>query len=380
MTLVAVTDRQAYKDSRSIVKVTDANYKTFKRLRVSRSIDDVCGEFKITISRPVKSQSPFKIGNTIDIQLNENQIMRGRIYTTSLEGDAFSDDITIAGRDITGDLIDSTVPDDSKVYSEGVNIFDIAGKIIRSMGLSNQIGVINSSGSKIEPFTEEEIVACKTGQTAISFLQKYCRKRQLFLNTDNVGNLVFFKAAGIKTGNNLINLFSDSAGSNRNNVIDYRTKYDISSRFGLYTCKAQSADGWGNNEVDAEGSTVDLSITGHRVLEIKMEEESSSSAECKKRAQEESNVRRARGFEYRVVVQGFGDRLLWGTNQFVTVRDERSGISGEFLIKAVKYKIDNSKGRTTKLTITNKDAYTTQAAISLRDAQQSDAGLGWIND
>jgi prophage tail gpP-like protein len=374
MTLILRTPKIGYNDTASIVKTLDTNYKTFKSFIISRSIDDVCGKFKIVISRPQTIISPLRTGDTVDIILDGTQVMRGKIYENILTGDAFSDDIIISGRDITGDIVDSTVPDDSKVYSNGVSIFDIAGKILGSMQLSDDIGIRNQTGGTIIPFTDDEIVSCNVGYTVIKFLMKYCRKRQLFLNTDAFGRLVFFKADGVTTGNRIINL---NVGID-NNVISYKVKYNISNRFGRYVCKTQDIGGWGDLTVDAVGGASDPQITARRTLEFKMEEGGDSS-EGADRAAEESNVRRARGFEYVVTVQGFKDKQFWGVNQFVTVADDKADVHGTFLVKAVEYRLDNILGRTTKLTITNKDAYTAQAAISLREAQESDAGSGWNN-
>lgn len=372
--IIHKSSKTAYSDSRSRIQAFNTSYKKFKSLRVTRSIDTVCGEFKLVISRPPKSESPFKVGDVIDILLEGSQVMRGKIYEVFLEGDSGSDQMIFMGRDITGDLVDSTVPDDSKVYTSGVNIFDIATKIIRSLGLSKTIGVVNLSGGVIEPFTSEEIVSCKTGDTVIEFLHKYCRKRQLFLNTDTNGNLVFFKAEGFRTANKLTNKFAN----NNNNVIFYRTKYNISNRFYRYICKTQEADLWDSGVVDADGTAIDGLVANTRQLEFKLEERARSS-ECKERAAEEANVRRARSFEYVVEVQGFRDSTTWGVNQFVLVDDDRANVSGEFLVKTVDYTVDNNRGSITRLTIASRDAYTTEAAVSKRTSQLSEAGSDWVN-
>ena len=359
-----------YDDKDSIVRISNTNYKTFKSFSVSRSIDDVCGAFNIGITRPPNDVTPFKTGDIIDIILDDVQVMRGKIYEIIPEGDAISDDIILAGRDITGDIVDSTVPDDSKVYTDGVSIFDIAGKILRSLGLGNKIQIINLSGESIKSlsFTKEEIISCKTGYTVIKFLLKYCRKRQLFLNTDVFGNLVFFKAKGFKTGNQIINEFKN----NQNNVVSYKSKFNISKRFHKYICKSQDSALWlGGDDaiVDTDGIGIDGQIETTRILEFKSVE-SMSAEEAKNRAAEEANVRRARGFEYTAVVQGFKDKRPWAINQFVTVSDEKADVHGEFLIKGVVFNLDNLSGRTTKLILTDRDAYTAQATINKIDSRK----------
>ena len=359
----------------STVTKFDTQFQTFERLRVSRSIDGVCGEFSIVFSRPKNNEAIFKVEQVLDIKLDGQQVMRGKIYDISLEGDAFNDYIIVSGRDITGDLIDSTVPDSSKVFVAGANIFDIAGKIISAKGMSKRLTVVNGSGAAIAPFTKDEIVSCETGDTVIGFLHKYCRKRQLFLNTTTEGNLLFFKASGTTTGNRIINQFVN----NNNNVISYKSKFNAAERFYKYICKSQDSNSWtsGSSSVDTQGIAIDTGVGTFREKEFKLEEGSSGSDECAKRAAEEANVRRARAFEYIAEVQGFKDKKQWTINQLVSVADDRAGVSGEFLIRAVDFIVDNRKGSTTKLTITNKDAYTAQASINLRAKQETKQS--WYN-
>ena len=366
-----------YKDSESVINISNTNYKTFKSFNVSRSIDDVAGSFRITISRPSGNVSPFKVGNTIDIVLDDVQVMRGKIYESHVEGDSTNDDIIFSGRDITGDIIDSSVPDDSKVYVKGANLVTITEKILKSLGLESAIRVVDRSGAVIKSFDESEIVSCNVGDTVIEFLIKYCRKRQLFLNTDVRGDLIFFKAEGKKTGNRIIN----EKSNNDNNVISYSVKFNTSNRFNRYICKSQDSEAWVGGEdatVDSFGEAFDFEIEDSRIHEFKMEEDSPSSAECQARAAEEANVRRARGFEYKVTVQGFRDKVAWAINQFVNVSDDKAGVYGEFLIKGVEFKLDSQRGRITKLTIVNRDAYTAEAAINLRTSKEQNAGTVWV--
>ena len=364
----------AYRDTSSTITLFDTAFKTFKRVVVSRTIDGVCGEFSITMTRPANNSKPFKAGDVIDIKLDGNQVMRGKVYSIDIEGDAFDDYIIISGRDITGDLVDSTVPDSAKVFTDGVGIISIADKIIEAKGLSNDIIAINGTGGPIAPFTKKEIISCEIGDTVIEFLMKYCRKRQLFLNTSPTGALVFFKADGDKTGNRLIN----NLKNNNNNVTDYKARFSIADRFYKYTCKTQSSGGWSDGNVDSKASVFDPDVSSFRETEFKLEEGFSGSEECKKRAAEESNVRRARAFEYSATVVGFKDKSLWNINQLVNVSDDKAGVQGEFLIREVEYKVDSREGSTSKLTVTNKDAYTAEAALSLRGRQES--SKLWYNE
>ena len=376
MSLIRNSNKLRFSDDKVTVSVEGVTYKTFKSVNVVRTIDDVAGSFSVAISKPSGTVKDFKTGNIIFIKLDGVQVMRGKIYEIKVIGDSGNKGILLSGRDITGDLIDSSVPDGSKVFTDGVTLIAIAEKIITSLGLNVVMRVLDKSGGKIQPFSKVEIVSCQVGDTVIEFLSKYCRKRQLFLNTDAFSNLILFKATGEDTGNRIINQDID----NENNVISYKVKSNISKRFNKYICKVQDSDAWvggGDSTVDAVGVAFDPAIQGSRIHEFKMEEESPSSEECRKRAAEESNVRRARGFEYIVTVQGFKDKVTWAVNQFVTVSDDKAGVYGVFLIKGVEFKLDSTRGRFTKLTIVTKDAYTAEAAVNLRTSKEQNAGNKW---
>jgi len=360
--------RELYTSDRSVITISNVNYTDFKSFKVSRSVDDVCGSFSIEISRPF--DNPFKTGVVIDIVLDDIVLMRGKIYNVKLRGDHKTDNIILSGRDITGDLIDSTVPDNAKVYTSGVNIEDIASRVITALGLSG-IGIFNATGSAIEPFAEDEIVSCETEKRAVEFLQDYCRKRQLFLNTDETGSLIFFRATGEDRGNRIINLQKD----NNNNVISWDLNNDISERFGKYICKVQSDRDY-ETDVDITGEAFDTEISESRQLEFILEE-AGTQQECTNRAIEESNIRRARAFEYTVTVRGFEDKTLWTVNQLVDVDDFFNDVKGTFFLKSVEYKLNLETGRTTKLVLTNKDAYTLQAAKSARESKTSVAAGIW---
>lgn len=367
MGVALTTPKQIFEETEAVITVSNTNFARFKSFVIKRSVDDVCGTFRVVISRP--AENPFKRNMVIDIELDGRQFMRGRIYDIELNGEADADDIIISGRDITGDLIDSTVPDDAKVHQAGANLMTITKKIIDSLGLD--IGVLNNTGGPIESFAEDEIVSCETGQTAIDFLEQYSRKRQLFINTTTLGDLEFFKAGGENLGNRLINEFDN----NNNNVIVWNVNYNTSELFREYICKSQKASDTGSYD-EFTGTAIDIQSVEGRKLEF-IAEEVSTQAECDERAKQESNVRRARSFEYTATVQGFRDKEKWDVNQLVAVVDDFTDVYGQFFVKAVEFMLDITNGSTTRLTLTHKDAYTVQAAISAREVKTSEAGALW---
>ena len=82
-----------------------------------------------------------------------------------------------------------------------------------------------------------------------------------------------------------------------------------------------------------------------------------TSAECKKAAEEEANIRKIRGFQYSCEVSGFSaNGELWEDGLLVGVKDLKKGVQGDFLIKDIHYSYSGQGERTT-LVLTYPDAY-----------------------
>ena len=373
-------DRDTFRRSMSLrykdmLRISDNKQLGYKKIVVGRSMDNVCGYFEITVDRGFYDRSVAFPGQVVNIELDNRQIMRGRIYRVVSLGDASSGDIVISGRDVTGDLVDSTVPEGAKIFASGVDILTIGRGVINGLGLGFLIGAYLQGQNTIEPFSGEDVISDITAVSAIDFLHRYCRKRQLILNTDIFGNLLFKKAEGTRSNNEIINKFR---GTN-NNVISYRGTYDISKRYRKYICRSQDAELWSSEEVDSSGTALDTDplLYEGRELEFRMEEGADGS-EALKRAEEESNLRRSRAFTYTAIVEGFEDKTLWAIDRVVKVVDDFIFAQGDFLIKAVEYRWDLREGKTTKLELTTVDAYTAQANIDKIKSKYSNQGLEWL--
>ena len=371
------------------VLVGGREYTRFKSYSISRSVDDICGSFSLVLTTPLNN--PFELDSVIDIFIDSKQVMRGKVYSVEKTTDNNINDLMIYGRDITGDLIDSTVPDSCKTFlavNDGVttlSIFDIAVSMIEAAGMSKLISCINKAGV-IEPFSSDEIIVYRFGDTISDHLTRYCRKRQLFLNTDEMGNLVFFRATGSDNKNCL---YAQYNGKN-NNVISRSTKNSIHDRFYKYICRSQDAGNWGtilsalglgeddeDRDIDANGEAFDRSPdikNTFRVLEFKLEK-GGNDADCTGRAIEEAGLRRARAFRYSATVRGYSDIAPWSVDQIVKIVDDFAGIYGFLYLAAVEYRYDLDGGKTTRLELSYLDAYSLIAAqqSSVEEAKQNRA-------
>ena len=130
-------------------------------------------------------------------------------------------------------------------------------------------------------------------------------------------------------------------------------------RFKTYLVKGQAQ---GNDELfgakaaQPKGQASDSEITRARNLTVVAD--SGTSADMKRRATWERNVRaaRARSVSYRV--QGWTNAEgLWRHNVLVAVKDPLFRLDGEYLIKSVAQIYDLNEGRATELAVCDPAAF-----------------------
>jgi prophage tail gpP-like protein len=103
--------------------------------------------------------------------------------------------------------------------------------------------------------------------------------------------------------------------------------------------------------VNRQGEAVDPGIRSTRILQFQAEQ-SMNDAELKGRAEEDINIRRARGFRYQCTVPSH----KYSIGKLIRVQDDVANISGVFLIRAVTY-VSGSTGNTSQLTLCYPETY-----------------------
>ena len=333
---------------------------------VTRSIDSNAGSFRLTNSSTTPiSEYPMKVGDKVKIIIDDVKKVVGYIDDFSEDEDDGTHTVTISGRDNIQDLIDSSVPDTAKVSKGPITLKALCEKVIAAIGA--EIEVVNKVDG-IAEFTTEDLQAAGTGEMCMEFLVSFARKRQVYLVADGTGKMLIYRPDTSNKANQPLIHKKDNAA---NNVKRYSKKNSNQHRFNKYIVKSQ--DNFGNNtEADysdagtnRSGEAIDSEIRPTRILEIQAEE-SMTDAECKERAAEEANVRRAQGLVYTAIVAGTTqyDGTTWDFGQFLQVDDDFAGVVGEFLIKEVNYNIDVNSGTLTTLTCVQPDAYQVTAEAS----------------
>jgi prophage tail gpP-like protein len=346
-------------------------YTLWESATFNRSLDTNCGQFSITSSNPFNQSYPLRIGDRVQIIINGISVINGFVDKITANGDLGGHRLTLMGRDKVSDLIDSSVPDSAKSMKGPISLKAMAERIIAALGAG--IKVIDSTGG-IDDFGADELQAAESGQKCMDFLVSFARKRQVYLITNGSGDLVIFKPQGQKVRTQLLHRENGAT----NNVKTASLDLDISARYAKYVVRTQknvAADpfaGVSKSTVSVTGTAFDPEIRSSRYLEIKGEQ-AMSAAECTKRANEESNLRRAKGLQYTATLHGDSqdDGSPWDIGFLADVFDDYNGARGELLMFAISTKIDLSAGSETTIGCSPADAYRAIAKPSRKTKRKS---------
>lgn len=359
------------------IKLNGALYTNFISARVAKSIDALTTAFSFTSTVNTENLFPIRNGDIVEILADDIKLMTGNVEGLLVSYDARSHTIEISGRGILADLIDSSVKI-TKEFTGGVFLTDVARTVLDNLGL-DEVNIINNAGN-IDIFQEAEIISADVGQGAFDFLEKYARRRQVLLNEDEDGNLIFSRATAIKTSQTLHNI----VGRTDNNVLAGKLNLDYTNRYNQYVVRSQLNPVFQELGVtpelisDQNGKSTDSAIRLTRFLELNSEE-SSDSKDAKNRAIWENNIRRSRAFTYTATVQGHSfNGVLLQPNTLIQVQDDFCDIDSILLIRGVEYTYDLASGSQLVLTCAPKDSYKLEAEKNQRDANTTVEGNGFL--
>ena len=341
------------------LKIQKQKYKRWLSARISRSIDNASGEFSLSTAEIVA-----KVGDEIQIIIDGMNYINGFVESIRADNSVDGKTFEISGRDRVGDLVDSSLPDGVKNFKSGSTLENIIRKILDSLNMK-EIKIINKAGA-IKPFSSMEIVAGESGANAFEMIAGYSRKRGIFINSDGDGNIILFQISG--------DVFPDFTFDN-GEILSSSLEINHAERFNKYVVKsqAQSTSDWSSNKATffRKAESIDSEIRSSRYMEM-VAEESMNNEECKTRANEDANIRRARSINYNLVVAEHSQKgKVFEIGKGIRVNDLELGVSGTFLIQSLEF-LEDETGRTTSLNLTYPDAYSLEAQISMKSQKRID--------
>lgn len=361
------------------LEIDGNRFEGFTAINVFRSVEAISGSFQFAATSSKVINFPISAGQACRVLINDIPVITGFVEVVGVSYNATGHSLDISGRDGTSDVIDSTVAG-GKEFTAPITLEQI---ITTSLSNNNITGieVINNAGN-IEPFAQGQSFSASVGETLFAFFEKYARKKQVLLSTDGKGNIVLNRAGSTATLAPLRNV----KNGQQNNILSGSIRYSETDRFNKYTIRSQGNNssildffGTSNeNAVDQKNSAIDTDIKREgRQLDI-ISNSSDDNVTLGDLATWHANLRRIRGTEYNVIVQGFfqdkQETRLWIPNELVQIEDEFADVSATQLIKSVEYNLSEISGTTTTISLVDKDAYTLQANISSAEAASNSKG------
>jgi prophage tail gpP-like protein len=344
------------------IEVDGILYENLLDIRVRRDMTEFCGTFSLSTTNENAKISdlgdfPIKSNSQIKIYIDKFPVMNGYVDSISINSTADEYTLSISGRDITQDILDSSLVGNTE-FRNRISFKKVIERVLSNLGVSS-IQVIDNVGS-LDDFKTSELISGSIDETCFEFLNKLAKKRQVLLATNGEGNITISRSSNETIDGELRSIIGD----NQNNVLSATSNIDNTSRFNKYNIYSQDNISSGFDDYDdppnKTATQSDAEIRGSRQINI-IPENSSNTKDCRNRAIWESNYRKARSNTIGCSVKGFyaneQNEILWQTNKLVNTRIDVLGVYTDLLIKSVEFS-QRENEIVTNLELVNKNSYT----------------------
>lgn len=350
------------------LEVNGEPYQLFTNASMEIRMDSLCRRFSFNAVRTARLPFPLKGGESCRVLVDGHVALTGHIEKIDVDYSGTDHNISVQGRDRTADLLDSSLGAIS-TFSSHPTLKQAVELVVKHLGLG--LNVYDYVGEPRSKTTD--LPAPEPGQNAFEFLEKLARSRQVFLTSDQYGNILITRATATATAPKRL---QNIVERDDNNILSASVSYDLTGRFYRYAVASSlspltipDASVTPGQIANQSQEFFDKQVRVGRQLMITPKSSSTDSVNAS-RAAWEANIRKARSRVYSAVVDGFtvGDRL-WSVNELIEVADDFAGIHGRMLINSVEYRFNDS-GSLTTLSMVNQNAYT----LELSEPQEQSGG------
>ncbi len=327
------------------LRVRGLAYGGWRNVSISRSIENVCGAFSVSVSERWPGQPtarPIRPGDPVSVAIDEDLVITGHVDQVQNSLGAEVHTVRVSGRDAAADLVDSA-PDLPPNEWHGITVLELAQILAKPFGVPVRSEV--GDGRALPK------VALNPGESAWSLLEERCRYEGFLLVSDGRGGIVLTRAASARATTAIVE---------GDNMLSGTLALDWSERFSQYIVKGQlQGTDFFSGEAASEpaGSTTDAEIQRHRPLVV-IAATGADARHCADRARWEAAVRAGRGARASVTVEGWrsGGGQLWPINALVALRSPTLGINREMLISEVSFSKGDG-GTLTTLSLVRPEAF-----------------------
>jgi prophage tail gpP-like protein len=336
-------------------------YGGWKSVRVTRSMESLCGSFELSVSERWANQDqpwPIEEEDECAVIVDGKVAITGYVDAVRPSFSGFDESLNVAGRDRAGELVDCSAALGKWEYA-GANLEKVARLLCEPFGIdvTLQAGLVASFTSKL---------TIDPGDTAFQVLEEACRLAGVVAISDGSGGLLLTRTGTARASTPLVSGV---------NVLSGSASYDSSERFRTYKVLGQQKgtdEVWGEAAAQVKGTATDDRVKRTWRTLVVRPEAAVTLEQAKTRAQWEAKVRAARGVSVSVTVPGWTQRdgTMWPINALVPVRVPQLRVNGEMLITEVTFGLDDSQGQTTDLTLRRPDAFTPEPVVKKTKEEQ----------
>lgn len=348
-------------------------YSAWKKIRITRRLDSASGSFTLE-TEPQEVQAtggdlPWKIkpGDRITLDLGPvgSNLLVGYVDASEARLENGKRSLSIVGRDLTADLIDSSAP-----YAGGElrnhDLFDLAGYVCEPLGI---IPFVEAS-SRAFP-----IFRINPGETGWQVLDRACRQRAALAFGDRNGQLRITRFESEERAP--VNIIEGQ------NVLKAAARYRHDERFSEYLILGQangSDESWGRETAEISGKAEDPEVLRPRRL-VQVAYDPVTPESASQLAEWNAAIRAARSSRVAVTVPGWRmtpDSGPWDVGLLTRGVIPSIGVRSELRVAMVSFVMDELSRQRVDLELVRPDAYIPEPVLSFTaEPFTEQKGQGW---
>lgn len=365
-----------------VLKVNGQIYDQWTSAEVTRDMKEFSGSFSFELRAPnanvrtlayvsaLRIKTEVKRGMQAEILVDGELVLKGWIEGKNAVISDMEAVVSISGRDVTGDLIDSAAVTDGPAEFKSVKYEEAVSQIAKPFGVKVRKEV--DTGDVFDRY------GLDISETAMSAIEKGARSRQVLVLSDGVGAVVITRAGASRApaelrlpGNVVSSSLSESDEDQYSDTIvrgqceraaGKRKTGPLDSSAEPLSVGARTQGDGSKTEIEREGTVgtghaKNPDMSRHRPI-VHLARSKANGDDAQAEADWRQKTGKALAVELVHVVRGFkANGSLWRVNQMATVEDNWQDIFRDLLVSKLSYRHSEGDGPKTELTLVDPDAF-----------------------